>query len=1242
MKTTTSPRSSCVLRVLLSSIVLVLWLNNTAVIAQDKFLWTGTPNQPTSWTNPENWQNHLAPKPGSAVVIEQQAPNQVLVITDVPASISLSQLQLKLVSGSNFTVVLQPEKAGSNFVLGNDTKQSNALDIPAGATLVLQGAKDARFTIKSGFQATVAGTLRFEADAEGNFQQLAAGHAGAIVFKAGSICEAGSKATVSNNSPFGASVANAMVFEANSTLIHYSGKSIFGSATQQVVNFLPGSTYEYAALDETASPDLSGRRLQNFVLNTPATVPVNLLANTQIADIQIKQGQLLLSRNTNGIAQVAISGNISLNAGSNSNLVVRPATGRVHLVFAASNKVQDIRGEGNILLDNRSGLIVENGAMVNLGTPVVVEDNIINTGSNSGTDATFGSVEVLAGGRLNVLGENTITGSGRFTLNAGAILGIGSAEGIYREKTTHFRQPEMTKGNIRCGNLDTRLYNAAAHYIYMGTQNQETGTGLPVNSNWDGSLAGRPRLTIDMASPELEVMLTRTVRTGVFNLEKGTLNNRNKTITYAIQIIGSAGNGSPVAGELNISASGILKPQATIFEMHGPVNVRVAGETNFQDVHLLATPTWAAGSSFVDFGTTGKPVIYGRLFIHPGAVIVNNAPFYGRGGLGESTLIYQVAASINRGLEWSSTEGRGFPHHIELRNRTNFNGSGNSVLKNSGNVVINLGSVFNASPVSAKLVSGGNIDIRGTLNGSADVNGNIFIATSGVINLDSVQGNVLSANNLTIEGRLTANANSVITVSGNWLRDRLTGRFESRGSQVVFAGGNASLDLRNNFENAHAEYFDRVVLSKSLPDAVLQSRTPVIIGRKLDLYIGRFQTSAVTLLTIANAGSDSETDGITLKQFSNQEVKAMIEGPVKRLTQANGSYIFPVGIWHNGQALYKACYLTDVNAADSFLVAYNAAVPPGRGANNAYGFFQDRLMGIRNNEYWQIDRMGQTAAAKVVLPYTVPATPNAWLALDGGAITPENPDQVEVWVVKGKQGGQVWDFAGEYGAQQNNESISPQVASLTRGYNNGGFITSGLLNEFSPFTFGFAFYRSLPVTLVKFSAAAQLIDAVLDWKITGFDDLRQTKVQYSRDGRNFTDLNTLNSTRPQFQFTFRHNNPGNGKHFYRIVLFDKAGKVIYSRTQLVQIGQIITHIDGLLQNPVVGNRAIVLMQSASNQMVHMQLADIQGRILQNNKQLITAGNSQVLLQLQAVTKGQYYLIVRTDDGVMKSLPVSFY
>jgi hypothetical protein len=124
---------------LLSLIVLVLWLNNSAVIAQDKFLWKGNPNQPTSWTNPENWQNHLAPKPGSAVIIEQQLPNQQLFITNVPAGLSLSQLQIKMKSGGNFTVILQPEKPGSNFIIGEDNVQNNyALDIPAGATLVLK------------------------------------------------------------------------------------------------------------------------------------------------------------------------------------------------------------------------------------------------------------------------------------------------------------------------------------------------------------------------------------------------------------------------------------------------------------------------------------------------------------------------------------------------------------------------------------------------------------------------------------------------------------------------------------------------------------------------------------------------------------------------------------------------------------------------------------------------------------------------------------------------------------------------------------------------------------------------------------------------------------------------------------------------------------------------------------------------------------------------------------------------
>ena len=101
-------------------------------------------------------------------------------------------------------------------------------------------------------------------------------------------------------------------------------------------------------------------------------------------------------------------------------------------------------------------------------------------GTQSGDAAGLGTVStitVAAGGNLNVSkiadfrnASQTVTGAGSFTLSSGAVMRIGSADGI----TT-----SLAAGPIR---TTTRTYNSG-HYKYEGTVAQVTGNALPSTIN---------------------------------------------------------------------------------------------------------------------------------------------------------------------------------------------------------------------------------------------------------------------------------------------------------------------------------------------------------------------------------------------------------------------------------------------------------------------------------------------------------------------------------------------------------------------------------------------------------------------------------------------------------------------------------------------------------------------------------------------------------------------------------------
>ncbi len=83
-----------------------------------------------------------------------------------------------------------------------------------------------------------------------------------------------------------------------------------------------------------------------------------------------------------------------------------------------------------------------------------------------GDISVTGSISVK--GRM-MCGNNTITGTGSFTLSPGATILIGSADGI---TATGY------SGNIQTNN---RSFSNFANYVYCGTEAQVTGNGLPTH-----------------------------------------------------------------------------------------------------------------------------------------------------------------------------------------------------------------------------------------------------------------------------------------------------------------------------------------------------------------------------------------------------------------------------------------------------------------------------------------------------------------------------------------------------------------------------------------------------------------------------------------------------------------------------------------------------------------------------------------------------------------------------------------
>lgn len=226
---------------------------------------------------------------------------------------------------------------------------------------------------------------------------------------------------------------------------------------------------------------------------------------------------------------------------------------------------------------------------------------------------------------------------------------------------------------------------------------------------------------------------------GVLTLQKGLIRS-TVVIYYGGTIIGSGG-GFDLTYEFPwVTFSG---------------SATVSGTVIFKDVHLPY-------SGSVDFGLNST--IAGVLNVYPnsGTPVINNAPYYAVGSL----LRYYNSSSSNvtfaRGLEWSSTSGRGYPQNVDLYNATlNMGSTGGQC---AGYFQINSGSTFNLGITNNTLTVLGNITNDGIINagnGTLALTGNFvnngnFNAGTGTIEFNgpgnqTVAGNIPTFNNLVVQ-----------------------------------------------------------------------------------------------------------------------------------------------------------------------------------------------------------------------------------------------------------------------------------------------------------------------------------------------------------------------------------------------------------------------------------------------------------------------------------------------------------
>lgn len=384
---------------------------------------------------------------------------------------------------ANFTT------AGDVFVIqgtGNGGSTPHAMTL-ASALTIGSGTNNTKLQIENGASLTATGTLSFgsvgifQIDNGGTYNHNGAGaftslFAGVESFGASSnfaITGATSPGTGPSTVTCGSSFGN-FTFAPTST------------TTLQCNDRFPNVAGNFTKSSTTAEFRMAG----NTAGNGGFTISGNLLLS----------GGIFSFGNGTVVTALTVSGNITMSAGT--------------LLTACTTNPST-----NTLTLNKSGVVTFSRQAF---------AHTITANNSSGRHIKF----VVPNGTTLDMGTDTLSCSGSvnvdFDLQSGATLKLKSPGGIVAQGTS------TTTGQIQTSSTSIRSFSSAANYVYNGTVEQVTGTGLPSTVN---------NLTIDNAAGVINSQAVNV--DGVLTLQNGVFDNSVNAVTF-----GGSGSVVTVSGSL--------------------------------------------------------------------------------------------------------------------------------------------------------------------------------------------------------------------------------------------------------------------------------------------------------------------------------------------------------------------------------------------------------------------------------------------------------------------------------------------------------------------------------------------------------------------------------------------------------------------------------------------------------------------------------------------------------------------
>jgi hypothetical protein len=176
----------------------------------------------------------------------------------------------------------------------------------------------------------------------------------------------------------------------------------------------------------------------------------------------------------------------------------------------------------------------------------------------------------------------------------------------------------------------------------------------------------------------------------------------------------------------------------------------------------------------------------------------------------------------------------------------------------------------------------------------------------------------------------------------------------------------------------------------------------------------------------------------------------------------------------------------------------------------------------------------------------------------------------------------------------------------------------------------------LPVKWISFSGRLLNNDVLLEWEVDNNETAKNYEVQYSSDGREFSEVGVVMNQQDVKTYNFVHSQPSGSMHYYRIHQVDLDGKAVYSKIILIsnRPDNFLVRLQG---NPIRSSIDLSITTRRAGD-VSIELYSLTGVQMIKRQQALKEGTNSVTIPVSNVAAGQYFLKVKTNDDV-QMLPV---